>query len=612
MKHKLAIFGIFIIHRRFSGVMAEPRAYRVERAVRAGDKAPKGVAVVLRALKTGEVVTTRALYERIGSPSSVSTTRDGAMARLRVAMSFAKERGIVSEVAARPVSPHKEFLRTPPVARWIETLNRPNVIHATSRANGTRHAYGYALYRFNQWLAGRTWTVAVRVSKKDGSYKEVRREVEMRGVEHLLEMALEKGGLDRDMSGLIRQYFAAMNTEARQSGSVMLQAHSAIKSFFTSHEIQYSLHLPRSMMRGAGSSRRGDDWEDRTLKMSEFARMLTVGKPTTRDKAVLLSKFHRGLDLSTMADRFNYTAFDQMCAHMGTDDIRSWDLDKCPVPIVLTRVKTDYKHVGFLERDAVAANMEWIEERERLTGSALRRGDGQPLYLTQHGKPIRAPWVASRFSRLAILAGLCTERDGGKLSTTRHSHQLRHLLKSTLIDSGCRIDVADHVIGHSPKDTYERQASLYADSLRREYAKAAAKINIFTNFETSIDAGSDIHQLRADVEADRKRLKEALTRAEAAEGRDGGRGGGDGGDGGIPGPVAEMIAALQGDMRRMQGLLDARGGGGGGGNGSAAAGIEYQCAACSLIHSSGACPSCGSAERRVYNGGGAGGGGART
>ena len=589
--------------------MVQPKTYRVERAVRAGDKAPKGVAAVLRELKAGEVVSTRALHERLGRLSSVSSTRHAAMARLRVALAFAKEKGIVTEVAARPDSPHKEFLRAPPVAMWIKTLNKPNVIHATPRANGTRHAYGYALYRFNNWLAGRTWTVATRVTKKDGSYKEVRRDVEMRGVVHLLELALERGGLDRDLSGLIRQYFADMNSEGRQGRSVRLQTHSAIKSFFTSHEIQYSLQLPRSMMRGAGSGRRdGDDWEDRTLKMSEFARMLTVGKPTIRDKAVLLSKFHRGLDLSTMADRFNYTAFDQIAAHMGTDDIRSWDLDKCPVPVVLTRVKTDYKHVGFLERDAISANMEWIAERERLTGSALRRGDGQALYLTQHGKPIRAPWIASRFSRLAILAGLCTKRDGGKLSTARHSHQLRHLLKSTLIDSGCRIDVADHVIGHSPKDTYERQATLYSDSLRREYAKAAAKLNIFSNFETSIDAGEDIHQLRAEVEADRKKLREALARAEAAEARGGGGQGGE--DGAIPGPVAEMIATLQGDVRRLQGALDERGGGGGGGgNGGAASGIEYQCAACSLIHSSQKCPSCGSADRRVYTGGGSGGGG---
>ncbi len=38
----------------------------------------------------------------------------------------------------------------------------------------------------------------------------------------------------------------------------------------------------------------------------------------------------------------------------------------------------------------------------------------------------------------------------------KESHELRDLLKSTLIDCGTRIDVADHVIGHKPKDSYEK------------------------------------------------------------------------------------------------------------------------------------------------------------
>lgn len=76
-----------------------------------------------------------------------------------------------------------------------------------------------------------------------------------------------------------------------------------------------------------------------------------------------------------------------------------------------------------------------------------------------------------------------------------------------------------------------------------------------------------------------------------------------GGGGGIGGPVAEMIAALRKDVRRLQEDLGRGAGAGGDGPG---AGLEYQCIHCSLIHSSTACPSCGSAERRVYGGGGGG------
>ena len=577
-------------------VGVEARSYRVERVPAAGDAVSPGYAAIFESLEVGETVTTVSLHDRIGNRMGGSPMKGSRMARLRNAMAFAVKAGIVSDVTQPPSRPHDEFLHIPCVAQWIGMLNAPNTLHLRRRRSGTRSVYGYALHRFHEWVAGRTLAMTARVDCGNGSYREERRDVEVRGVDHILELALEGGGIGRDMSVLIRQFFADLNSQKRYSRSVMLQTQNALKSFFTCHEVQYGLQIPRHMLRGTGSGGASggggaEEWESRDLRLSEFCRMLTVGKPTICDRAVLLSKFHRGLDLSTLADRFNYTAFDQIAAHMGSDDPASWDLDRCPVPVVLTRVKTDYKHTGFLERDAVSANAEWIAERERLTGSGLRRGDGQALYINQLGAPISVQWIGERFRRLSVRIGLCQKREGGGLSSTRRSHQLRHLLKSTLIDAGCRIDVADHVIGHAPKDAYERQALLYPDSLRREYAKAAGKLNVFTNFETSIDGSGDIHQLRAEVESDRKKLKEALAMMDARE--TGGAGGG------IDGPVAEAIASLREDIRRVQEDIGRGAGGGGSGHG---AGREYQCIPCSLVHSSTACPSCGSAERRVYGG----------
>ena len=616
--------------------MVGEKSYRVERALGAGDKVPAWMANIYGHLEVGDVVTTPLLYEKFGGRLCESTTKATTMTKFRRAMLYGVRHDLVANVASKSERPYRDFLDMPAIKLWVGMLNPPNVLHPTSRMTGTRHIYGYAMYRFHRWLAGgKKWSIASRTAGKNSTYKEVRGDVEIRGVDHLLVLAGEKGAIDRDLAAVIRRFFADLNAQKKYSRSVMLQTQSALKSFFMSHEIQYGIQLPRYMLRGTGSGGAAsgnsrDVWENRDLKMSDFSRMLTVGKPTIRDKAVLLAKFHRGLDLVTLTDLFNYTAFDQMAAHMGTDDPELWDLDKCPVPVTVTRVKTDFKHVGFLERDAVAANVEWIKERRRLTGKALRRGDDQPLYITQHGKPIGPAWVGSRFRLLAVRAGLCTKRNGGGLSSTRHSHQLRHLLKSTLIDAGCRIDIADHVIGHSPKDAYEKQAALYPDSLRLEYAKASGKINIFTNFETSIDGGDDIHQLRAKVEADQRRLKEVLAAAEAERmraeaGRNGSGSGKDKGEGWGNGndiEMAKILDALRQDVRKLQAERAARdngalagggNGGGGGGKGSAATGggpreIEYQCAGCSLIHSSMACPDCGSTMRRVYGGDGGGGG----
>ena len=68
-----------------------------------------------------------------------------------------------------------------------------------------------------------------------------------------------------------------------------------------------------------------------------------------------------------------------------------------------------------------------------------------------------------------------------------HSHSVRHLLKGTLLVAGCAPYAADHILGHSPRDGYGRQAVLYPEAVRREYAKASALLNVFTRVELHLD-----------------------------------------------------------------------------------------------------------------------------
>ena len=47
---------------------------------------------------------------------------------------------------------------------------------------------------------------------------------------------------------------------------------------------------------------------------------------------------------------------------------------------------------------------------------------------------------------------------------------------------------AGHVLGHAPRDSYEKQATLYPEKLRSEYAKASGRLNIFTSIERHLRA----------------------------------------------------------------------------------------------------------------------------
>ena len=89
--------------------------------------------------------------------------------------------------------------------------------------------------------------------------------------------------------------------------------------------------------------------------------------------------------------------------------------------------------------------------------------------MTRRGAPVGPNWISNRFSKAAIDAGI-QKRVSHRVYKI-HSHEVRDLLKSTLIVSGCAQYVAEHVLGHAPRDSYEKQASLYPETLRSEYAQ---------------------------------------------------------------------------------------------------------------------------------------------
>ena len=115
-------------------------------------------------------------------------------------------------------------------------------------------------------------------------------------------------------------------------------------------------------------------------------------------------------------------------------------------------------------------------------------------------------------------SGLQEKLKGYKVTTRFkiNSHECRDTLKSTLIASGCRIDVADHVIGHAPKDSYEKQSTLFPKQMREEYKKASKKLNMFSNMSDNIQGTVSENE----VEDLRQQVLELSQRFEKAEDSD--------------------------------------------------------------------------------------------
>ena len=130
------------------------------------------------------------------------------------------------------------------------------------------------------------------------------------------------------------------------------------------------------------------------------------------------------------------------------------------------------------------------------------------LFLNKFNKPISTQWIQNKFFKLAKRCKLTVIVNSYGNQYSFSSHEVRDLLKSTLIDCGTRIDVADHVIGHMPKDSYEKQAKLYPESMREQYMKASPKINLFSNMTSNLQTSVNTRALQTEVDT----LKEIVIR----------------------------------------------------------------------------------------------------
>ena len=441
--------------------------------------------------------------------------------------------------------------------------------------NTTKTQYLYQLWQFNKWISEKIFTVNTLQASNENSFVQKTEKIEFKNVEKLLRILEQPFADQKNVTRIIKQYLLD-EIHVHKKASYMLIIKSAIVSYFEKNE--YPLQISYNP-----KTSHSTEIDEQDMSLSDVMEFLTTGKPSVTEKATFLCKFQRGLDVSTFVDRFNYEAWEQIVEWFGSDDHNSWDLEKCPVPISLIRIKTDYKHLGFLDRDAVDILQKYLDYRKIKTKENMQ--NGKALFLNKFNRPISIAWVFESFSRIAKRAGIQKFVEiNGRKQYKMDSHEFRDLLKSTLIDSGCRIDVADHVIGHKPKDSYEKQAKLYPETLRKEYAKASKRLNIFTKFTSVVNGTDDSDELRMELReklSELEKIKQDRLSDEARQCR------------------SEKDALEQ--ARQMRLLQDAvndlkkeiRGV-------SEKKPIEFCCIGCSTVHNSQECPACGSKLKRIY------------
>ena len=415
------------------------------------------------------------------------------------AMTMGTKIGLLDSVKLVPMTSN-EFLQLETVQYFKDQLRgfKQNHMESTNQGTlgGTQKLYLNRIWFFSNWLSGREFEIT-RMHQVDlDMFKKTKEKVILQHVEHLLKLYQESEAAESDVIKIIKRFLMDDSIHLGKRASTVTILRSVIKSYFKKNDSPIDFDFnPKTKYKETTE----EELDQFKLTLDDLFKMLTVGRPSIMEKAIVLCKFHRGLDNSTLSDRFNFQACPQLVNYFGTSQFENWDLDKCPVPIKLTRIKTSYTHRGFLDRDAIVALQDWLKIRYKKTGKVMN--DEEPIFLNTLHKGITDQWVNVLFVKLSKRAGLHEFIQSYSLMrrSKKTVHELRDLLKSTLI--AC--DVADYVcelaIGHKVGDSYSKQDKLFPEKTRQEFAKASKKLNIFSNFTHSVSNFDDVDSLKQQI-----------------------------------------------------------------------------------------------------------------
>ncbi len=432
---------------------------------------------------------------------------------------IAKKHKLV-EVKESNVEDRKEFLENNPTIRvWYDTLRGSNFQYIKHVQATTRSTFLGKLKVFDEWIVGKNITYKDPYLPRQ-THEPVKEEtITFTGVESMCIFLKKNRHIIVDDFILLIEEFLNSSIHEGLADVSKLQFKTAINSYFKTHRARVLTEWKPS--NGSPKINRRSKMNKRAMSVEDLADMVLLGSPTPRDLATIMIMFHRGLDKSTMCDRFNFQAWEQLVDYFGTESWNDWDLAKCPVPIELVRLKTDVESFGFLEKDAVLCLQMYLDERYEKTGDTPQIEEAMILSKTE--KPISPDYPYRMVKRLAknalrqIRLKNKTTRNGSvfnKISV----HLLRHLLETIIENNVKGNSLADSAINHA--GTYNDSAEITPDILRAQYATLGPYINIYTKMIDNIN-GDDPVKVALDLENQKLKnenttLHDSLDRANQA------------------------------------------------------------------------------------------------
>lgn len=232
---------------------------------------------------------------------------------------------------------------------------------------------------------------------------------------------------------------------------------NSIRSFYATYDITVRLKGRHRLPKPRVQNKRMKVAADQVKLLVDHAR-------TPRDRAIILTMFQGGMDVSTL------------CSLKYGDVNEGLAKSETPMKLDLYRPKTGTDYYTFLGKDAVEALKAYIADAK---SRRIQFKPDTPLFRKERGKqPLETNLVQNMLKAVAHKSGLVDKENNGKQFNPLSPHALRESFGSIMINSGVPDTIVDFWLGHEIGEMAEAYKGVQYESLKQMYAEREKLLSI--------------------------------------------------------------------------------------------------------------------------------------
>jgi len=232
---------------------------------------------------------------------------------------------------------------------------------------------------------------------------------------------------------------------------------NAVRSFYATFDITVRMRGRHRLPRPRVTNKRMKVGSDQVKVLVDHAR-------TPRDRAIILTLFQSGMDVSTL------------CSLNYGDVAEGLSKEEYPMKLELHRPKTGVEYYTFLGKNAVNALKAYVDDMQN---RGVKFRNDTTLFLKERGKePISTNLVQNMLKSIAMKSGFVDKENNGNEFNPLSPHALRESFGSLMINSGVPDTIVDFWLGHEIGEMAEAYKGVQYESLRKMYAEREKLLSI--------------------------------------------------------------------------------------------------------------------------------------